>query len=109
MGGSFTTAEGDEAHGEGAEGTVQGPVAFLWPEDRPWSAAADNAGPCGSATGVINRTNFPLCKRACYLSHSVIDITDFTLPHKLRDQLPSLLRTRLGMSPSPSPMQMVSF
>ncbi|KAH8161466.1 hypothetical protein CIB48_g6780 [Xylaria polymorpha] len=68
MGGSFTTAEGDEAHGEGAEGTVQGPVAFLWPEDRPWSAAADNAGPCGSATGVINRTNFPLSQGSVALT-----------------------------------------
>ncbi|KAI0906971.1 hypothetical protein F4823DRAFT_604915 [Ustulina deusta] len=59
MGSSFTAGEGNE-HGQDAEGTVQGPVAFLWPEDRPWSAGTDNIGPCGSPDGVINRTNFPL-------------------------------------------------
>ncbi|KAI1360582.1 hypothetical protein F5Y08DRAFT_46109 [Xylaria arbuscula] len=53
-------AEDDKAHGQGAEGTVQGPVAFLWPEDRPWSAGTDNIGPCGSPNGVVNRTDFPL-------------------------------------------------
>ncbi|KAI0436108.1 hypothetical protein F4803DRAFT_543407 [Xylaria telfairii] len=68
MGGRFTTAEEDEAHGEGAEGTVQGPVAFLWPDDRPWSAAADNSGPCGSASGVVNRTNFPLSQGSVALT-----------------------------------------
>ncbi|KAI0451232.1 hypothetical protein F5B21DRAFT_387835 [Xylaria acuta] len=60
MGSSFTTAEENEVHGQGAEGTVQGPVAFLWPGNRPWSAATDNAGPCGSPNGVTNRTEFPL-------------------------------------------------
>jgi hypothetical protein len=39
-----------------------GPVAFLWPADREWSAAADNTAPCGSSVGVTNRTNFPLGK-----------------------------------------------
>lgn len=47
-------------HGEGAEGSVMGPVAFLWPDDRPWSAAYDNIGPCGSSTSVGNRTIYPL-------------------------------------------------
>ena len=47
-------------HASGAEGTVMGPVAFLWPADRPWSADADNIAPCGSSNGVNNRTNFPL-------------------------------------------------
>lgn len=47
-------------HAAGAEGSVMGPVAFLWPEDRPWSADADNTAPCGSSSGVGNRTQFPL-------------------------------------------------
>lgn len=49
------------AHGVGAMGTEMGPVAFLWPADRPWSAGADNTEPCGSTQGVGNRTPFPLC------------------------------------------------
>lgn len=53
---------GDESHGEGYEGTIMGPVAFLWPDDRPWSASVDNTGPCGSSSGVSNRTAFPLCE-----------------------------------------------
>ena len=60
-----TAAEDDKTHGQDAEGTVQGPIAFLWPEDRPWSAAMDNMGPCGSSGSVINRTSFPLCKSTC--------------------------------------------
>ncbi|KAI1125416.1 hypothetical protein F5Y10DRAFT_247160 [Nemania abortiva] len=67
LGSSFTTAE-EETHGEGAEGTVQGPVAFLWPNDRPWSAAADNVGPCGSSSGVSNRTEFPLSQGSVALT-----------------------------------------
>ncbi|KAI3321678.1 hypothetical protein HD806DRAFT_545876 [Xylariaceae sp. AK1471] len=55
-------------HGEGTEGIVQGPVAFLWPEDRPWSAAVDNVGPCGSASNVGNRTIFPLSQGSVALS-----------------------------------------
>jgi hypothetical protein len=47
-------------HAAGAEGTVMGPVQFLWPADRPWSADADNTAPCGSNFGVTNRTQFPL-------------------------------------------------
>lgn len=48
-------------HGEGDEGTIMGPVAFLWPEDRAWNAAYDNLGPCGSSsTSPTNRTEFPL-------------------------------------------------
>jgi hypothetical protein len=46
-------------HAAGAEGTVMGPVQFLWPADRPWSADADNTAPCGSNSGVTNRTQFP--------------------------------------------------
>ncbi|KAI0465657.1 hypothetical protein F4859DRAFT_374219 [Xylaria cf. heliscus] len=68
MGTRFTTAEENEVHGQGAEGTVQGPVAFLWPEDRPWSAATDNVGPCGSPNGVVNRTNFPLSQGSVALT-----------------------------------------
>ncbi len=50
------------AHGDGDEGSIMGPVAFLWPEDRAWDAADDNIGPCGSSSGVTNRTIFPLSK-----------------------------------------------
>lgn len=60
LAGSQLVAGDGEAHGEGLEGSVMGPVAFLWPDDRPWSASADNVGPCGSSSGVINRTAFPL-------------------------------------------------
>ncbi|KAI1107860.1 hypothetical protein F4804DRAFT_328888 [Jackrogersella minutella] len=58
----------DDVHGEGLEGTVMGPVAFLWPDDRPWSASADNAGPCGSPSGVSNRTIFPISQGVVALS-----------------------------------------
>lgn len=47
-------------HGDGDEGTIMGPAAFLWPEDRNWNAAYDNIGPCGSAASIGNRTIFPL-------------------------------------------------
>ncbi|EHA50259.1 hypothetical protein MGG_03367 [Pyricularia oryzae 70-15] len=56
------------AHGVGAMGTEMGPVAFLWPADRPWSAGADNTEPCGSTQGVGNRTPFPLSAGAVSLS-----------------------------------------
>lgn len=49
-----------EVHGQGAEGSTMGPVAFLWPSDRPWSASADNIGPCGSSASITNRTTFPI-------------------------------------------------
>jgi hypothetical protein len=55
-------------HGEGAEGTEMGPVAFLWPADRPWDAKTDNTGPCGSPDGPKNRTEFPLTSGAVALS-----------------------------------------
>ncbi|KAL0262398.1 hypothetical protein SLS55_003844 [Diplodia seriata] len=55
-------AAGAEVHGAGAEGTVMGPVAFLWPSDRAWDASQDNTAPCGSSAGVTNRTEFPLGK-----------------------------------------------
>ncbi|KAK8007434.1 diphenol oxidase [Apiospora arundinis] len=57
-----------KVHGQGAEGTEMGPVAFLWPNDRPWSAASDNISPCGSAAGVTNRTTFPLSQGEVALS-----------------------------------------
>ncbi|KAI1164812.1 hypothetical protein F5B18DRAFT_670459 [Nemania serpens] len=63
-----TTAQDDKAHGEGVEGTAQGPVAFLWPEDRPWSATSDNIGPCGSSSGASNRTEFPLSQGSVALT-----------------------------------------
>ncbi|KAK3297354.1 uncharacterized protein B0H64DRAFT_391991 [Chaetomium fimeti] len=37
-----------------------GPAAFFWPPDRAWSEQTDNTAPCGSVTGVGNRTEFPL-------------------------------------------------
>ncbi|KAL3474014.1 hypothetical protein BJX99DRAFT_248588 [Aspergillus californicus] len=48
-----------QSHGEEAAEEM-GPVAFMWPPDRTWGAAYDNNGPCGSNTGVVNRTEFPL-------------------------------------------------
>lgn len=57
-----------QSHGEGAEGTEMGPVAFLWPADRNWSAAADNIAPCGSTDGPANRTQFPLSQGAVALT-----------------------------------------
>ena len=48
-----------QQHGEEAE-KYMGPVAFMWPPDRTWGAAYDNIAPCGSASGVTNRTEFPL-------------------------------------------------
>lgn len=49
------------AHGEEAS-TEMGPAAFMWPPDRLWGAAYDNNAPCGSSTGVVNRTKFSLSK-----------------------------------------------
>ncbi|KAI0176396.1 hypothetical protein GGR52DRAFT_359361 [Hypoxylon sp. FL1284] len=65
---SQLVAGDSEPHGEGYEGTVMGPVAFLWPDDRPWSASTDNSGPCGSSSGVGNRTSFPLSQGSVALS-----------------------------------------
>ncbi|KAL4981784.1 hypothetical protein BDW68DRAFT_171848, partial [Aspergillus falconensis] len=48
-----------QSHGEEAAKEM-GPAAFLWPPDRTWGAAYDNIAPCGSASGVSNRTEFPL-------------------------------------------------
>ncbi|CAK7200103.1 hypothetical protein SEUCBS139899_002792 [Sporothrix eucalyptigena] len=56
------------AHGDGDEGSIMGPVAFLWPENREWDAAHDNIGPCGSAEGVTNRTQYPLSHGSVALS-----------------------------------------
>ncbi|OTB08727.1 hypothetical protein M426DRAFT_316748 [Hypoxylon sp. CI-4A] len=68
LAGSQIVAADGEVHGEGAEGTIMGPVAFLWPDDRPWSASADNSGPCGSPSSVSNRTSFPLTQGTVALS-----------------------------------------
>ncbi|KAL7629232.1 hypothetical protein AAE478_000752 [Parahypoxylon ruwenzoriense] len=68
LAGSQLAAGEGEAHGEGYEGTVMGPVAFLWPDDRPWSPSADNIAPCGSSSGVVNRTIFPLSQGSVALS-----------------------------------------
>ncbi|KAH8780986.1 hypothetical protein F5883DRAFT_483778 [Diaporthe sp. PMI_573] len=66
--GSLAMGARAEVHGASAEGTTMGPVAFLWPGDRPWSASHDNAGPCGSAEGVTNRTEFPISQGQVALS-----------------------------------------
>ncbi|PLB51349.1 hypothetical protein P170DRAFT_455537 [Aspergillus steynii IBT 23096] len=47
------------AHGEDAAKEM-GPVAFMWPPDRKWGEKYDNNAPCGSSTGPVNRTDFPL-------------------------------------------------
>lgn len=53
------SAAGVWAHGE--EGAKEmGPVAFMWPPDRKWGEKYDNNAPCGSSTGPVNRTDFPL-------------------------------------------------
>ncbi|KAH7132271.1 hypothetical protein B0J11DRAFT_521304 [Dendryphion nanum] len=57
-----------QKHGEGEEGRTMGPVAFMWPADRVWTAADDNRGPCGSPAGVTNRTKFPLAQGSVALS-----------------------------------------
>jgi hypothetical protein len=57
-----------QTHGEGALGTTMGPVAFLWPPNRPWDEANQNDGPCGSATGPTNRTDFPISQGAVALT-----------------------------------------
>ncbi|KAK4503537.1 hypothetical protein PRZ48_004452 [Zasmidium cellare] len=48
------------ANGGSYSSSEMGPAAFMWPEDRPWSADADNTAPCGSSSGVGARTEFPL-------------------------------------------------
>ncbi|KAF2749822.1 hypothetical protein M011DRAFT_492844 [Sporormia fimetaria CBS 119925] len=45
-----------------------GPVAFMWPPDRPWADSHDNIRPCGSAAGVGERTVFPLTQGSVALS-----------------------------------------
>lgn len=57
-----------QTHGEGAEGSSMGPVAFLWPPDREWNAQHDNTAPCGSSAGPSNRTIYPLSQGAVALS-----------------------------------------
>ncbi|KAE8356144.1 hypothetical protein BDV28DRAFT_145487 [Aspergillus coremiiformis] len=56
---ALASAIGVWAHGE-EETKEMGPVAFMWPPDRPWAAAFDNTAPCGSSSGVTNRTDFPM-------------------------------------------------
>jgi len=55
-------------HGGGAESTEMGPVAFLWPPDRNWTASTDNIAPCGSPDGPSNRTQFPLSQGSVALT-----------------------------------------
>ncbi|KAL5336419.1 hypothetical protein BJX70DRAFT_284215 [Aspergillus crustosus] len=57
--GALSTAVKAQTHGEEASQEM-GPVAFMWPPDRTWGAAYDNTAPCGSNSGVSNRTEFPL-------------------------------------------------
>ncbi len=53
-------ASGASAAGAPSTSANIGPAAFMWPPDRVWSADADNTAPCGSISGVQNRTTFPL-------------------------------------------------
>jgi len=46
-------------HGSSFANTM-GPVTFLYPETRQWAADVDNIAPCGSNSGVRNRSEFPL-------------------------------------------------
>ncbi|KAF2219151.1 hypothetical protein BDZ85DRAFT_268995 [Elsinoe ampelina] len=55
----WTRVIAQETHGSEAAKTM-GPAAFMWPPDREWGAAQDNTSPCGSSSGVVNRTDFPL-------------------------------------------------
>ena len=48
------------ANGDSYSSSEMGPAAFMWPQDRPWTADADNTAPCGSSSGVGARTEFPL-------------------------------------------------
>ncbi|KAI0551717.1 hypothetical protein F4679DRAFT_122675 [Xylaria curta] len=105
MGGGFITAEEDEGHGQDAEGTVQGPVAFLWPEDRPWTAAADNVGPCGSPNTVTNRTEFPLSQgsvaltiadEAWYVAFKIAYANDPTVQSQFSHQIVSVPEVESG-------------
>lgn len=68
VGAAIASAEDDKVHGQGALGKDMGPVGFLWPKGRPWSASAVNTAPCGSQSGVGNRTMFPICKLPTMLS-----------------------------------------
>ncbi|KAL4993124.1 hypothetical protein BDV10DRAFT_33001 [Aspergillus recurvatus] len=56
---ALSTVAMTQTHGEEAAKEM-GPAAFLWPPDRTWGAAYDNNAPCGSTSGVSNRTQFPL-------------------------------------------------
>jgi hypothetical protein len=78
---ALSTAVSGQAHGEEAAEEM-GPVAFMWPPDRAWGAAYDNNAPCGSNSGVVNRTNFPLGKISLY-SSSLLD----TNPNPVNGQL----------------------
>ncbi|EXJ80014.1 hypothetical protein A1O3_08300 [Capronia epimyces CBS 606.96] len=46
-------------HGEEYSKSM-GPIAFMWPPDRVWDTDHDNSAPCGTPSGVANRTDFPL-------------------------------------------------
>jgi hypothetical protein len=58
----------EKKHGEGEEGKSMGPVAFMWPPDRPWAAEHDNTAPCGSARGPSDRTQYPLTQGSVALT-----------------------------------------
>lgn len=82
------------AHGDEAS-KVMGPAAFLWPPDRLWGAAYDNNAPCGSSTGAVNRTNFPLSKRIFIPQPKKRRYADMTLQSMASSHL--YFKTSLGM------------
>ncbi len=89
------------AHGDGSEGSIMGPVSFLWPDDREWDSADDNIGPCGSSEGVTERTEFPLCK-----SLSIARLCLYLLLRGTYSRLVSLTAVQPRAPwPCPSPMR----
>ncbi|KAK9453820.1 hypothetical protein V1511DRAFT_512259 [Dipodascopsis uninucleata] len=63
---SYAVSVNAQSHGE-AGAQEMGPVAFLWPPDREWNDNYDNTAPCGSLSGIVNRTEFPLTDGAVAL------------------------------------------
>ncbi|SPO06366.1 related to WSC2 Glucoamylase III (alpha-1,4-glucan-glucosidase) [Cephalotrichum gorgonifer] len=65
---SHVAMAADEVHGSSELGNSMGPVDFLWPSSREWSADADNTAPCGSNKGPGDRTIFPISQGLVSLS-----------------------------------------
>lgn len=57
---SVASAQSENPSTASVTDDYMGPAAFMWPPDRVWSGDMDNQAPCGSRSGVVNRTDFPL-------------------------------------------------